>query len=373
MKVIVVKRENKHLILLLQNNKLHDLHVAPEQEGLLGNIYLARVQKIIPGLQAAFVDIEKGTSCFLQKVDLKSIKGNDEIPVQVVAEASKSKQPAVSCELSLQGQFCAVALKKPGLSFSGQLSVTCKKKIKEALSHCSVYEKYHVIIRTNAGELSDYNPLTEEMVGLAQELSDLLDAAPHRTCFSLLRKEALGYVKAVRDIKESTYDEIVTDIPEVFEILYGLYGEKVRFYQDEMITLSKLYSVETHLQNALSKKVWLDSGGFLVIEPTEALTVIDVNTGKYDNKKIHSFLPVNKQAAEEIARQMRIRNLSGIIIVDFINMESEKDNLELLAYLRELVKKDSVKTRVIDMTPLGLMEITRQKTSKTLWEVLSQY
>ncbi len=372
MKVIVVKREEKILVLFIHNNKLQSLQVT-ESESLLGNIYLGKVQKILPGLKAAFVDISNGCSCFLQKADFSHLKGNDEIPVQIIAEASKTKQPTASCELTLQGQYCVVAYGKPGLSFSSKLPVIKKKRLKAELDDMAdLWTRYHVVIRTNAGELAEITPLREEIHCLTKELTDLLENAVHRTCFSLLRKETEGYVKAVRDIRECDYDEIVTDLPEVHDTLKALYGEKVRFYQDEMLSLSKLYSVETHLQNGLVKKVWLDLGGFLVIEPTEALTVIDVNTGKYDNKKIHSFLPINKQAAEEIARQMRIRNLSGIIIVDFINMDSPAEQDELMAYLRELVKKDSVKTTVIDMTPLGLVEITRKKESKMLFERISK-
>ncbi len=371
MKVVVVKREEKILVLLIGDNKLQSLQVT-ETGNLLGNIYLGKVQKILPGLNAAFVDIGKGMSCFLQKADFSKIKGNDEIPVQIVAEASKTKQPTASCELTLQGQYCVVALKKPGLSFSSKLNLIKKKRLKAGLEELTdVFEKYHVVIRTNAGELEEISPLRGEISSLAEELTNLLESAGHRTCYSTLWKETESYVKAVRDIRERDYDEIVTDLSEVYDTLKVIYGERVRIYQDEMLSLSKLYSVETHLQNGLARKVWLDLGGFLIIEPTEALTVIDVNTGKYDNKKVHSFLPINMQAAEEIARQIRIRNLSGIIIVDFINMDSDAENEELLSYLRELTKKDSIKMVIVDMTALGLVEITRKKVNKMLWETLN--
>lgn len=148
----------------------------------------------------------------------------------------------------------------------------------------------------------------------------------------------------------------------------------VRLYQDSMLSLSTLYSLEGKLKTALDSRVWLKSGGYLVIEPTEALTVIDVNSGKYESEKNpqDAYRQINLEAAAEVAFQLRLRNLSGIIIVDFINMQSPSDNARLLYVLRDLVKRDGVKTTVVDMTPLGLVEITRKKISKPLREQLSR-
>ena len=144
----------------------------------------------------------------------------------------------------------------------------------------------------------------------------------------------------------------------------------VRLYQDKVLPLSVLYSVESKLETALASRVWLKSGGYLIIEPTEALTVIDVNTGKYEAGKDpqETYRRINLEAAEEVAIQLVLRNLSGIIIVDFINMQSASYNRELLNHLKALVQKDKVQTHVVDMTPLGLVEITRKKISKPLRE-----
>ena len=144
----------------------------------------------------------------------------------------------------------------------------------------------------------------------------------------------------------------------------------IRLYQDTLLSLSSLYSLEKKLENAFSSHVWLKSGGFLVIEPTEALTVIDVNSGKYEagRNANETYRKINLEAGEEVARQLRLRNLSGIIIVDFINMRSGQYRQELLHYMRELTAKDRISTRIIDITPLGLMEITRKKINKPLRE-----
>ena len=168
--------------------------------------------------------------------------------------------------------------------------------------------------------------------------------------------------------------EIVTDQLSMQEPLERYCREheidvSVRLYQDDTLSLSVLYSIESKLETALASRIWLKSGGYLVIEPTEALTVIDVNTGKYEAGKEpqETYRRINLEAAEEVAIQLRLRNLSGIIVVDFINMQASY-NRELLEYLRALVQKDKIQTDVVDMTPLGLVEITRKKMSRPLRE-----
>ena len=188
------------------------------------------------------------------------------------------------------------------------------------------------------------------------------------------------YIKNLRDIYDESYDEIITDCQDIYLNLKQYFENNslteygsLRLYNDDRITLSNLYGIPSKIEMALGSRVWLKSGGYLVIEPTEALTVIDVNSGKYESKKgtpDNSAYKINMEAAEEIAYQLKLRNLSGIIIVDFINMK-KNDNEQLLSYLKKLCRKDSVPTDVVDMTPLGLVEITRKKINKTLKEQLS--
>lgn len=146
----------------------------------------------------------------------------------------------------------------------------------------------------------------------------------------------------------------------------------LRLYEDSLLPLYKLYSVEQRLQELTDKKVWLKSGGYLVIEPTEALISIDVNTGKYESGKDReeTFYRINREAAEMIAVHLRARNLSGMILVDFINLKSRERETALLEYMRELLKKDPIPARALDMTALGLMELTRKKVAPSLAEQL---
>ena len=176
-------------------------------------------------------------------------------------------------------------------------------------------------------------------------------------------------------------EKIITDIPEVYDSVRRYLGEnepgeaaKLEFYDDMQLPLNKLYSVESQISTALNKRVWLPSGGYLVIEPTEALTVIDVNSGKFTgNRKLkdNTYLKINMEAAVEIGRQLMLRNLSGIIVVDFINLNTFEEKKELMSYLADILKADTVPTSVVDMTRLGLVEITRKKIRKPLHEVIA--
>ena len=163
------------------------------------------------------------------------------------------------------------------------------------------------------------------------------------------------------------------DLESVYTSLINASAGNVRLYNDDMLSLSKLYSVEHRIENALSKHVWLKTGGYLIIEPTEAMTVIDVNTGKFDgnNKdREKTFYKINSEAVMEIARQLKLRNLSGIVIIDFINMEDENNRRELQKQLEKELAKDSVRTAFVDFTKLGLAEVTRKKIKRPLHEVL---
>lgn len=275
-----------------------------------------------------------------------------------------------------------------------------------------------MIVRTKAGEAESAEELLEHFYDLAALYIRLLHIARYRSCFSCLKRadteietvlqQFAGYGDRAATVQEQNSSEepmtkaapcealpwdasliwdgsvskrpereIITDQEASYEQLMQYKSENaleipIRLYRDSMLSLSALYGIEGKLKAALDSRVWLKSGGYLVIEPTEALTVIDVNSGKYEDGKNpqDTYLRINLEAAREVAIQLRLRNLSGIIIVDFINMRSSSDNAQLLHVLKSLVKQDKVPTTVIDMTPLGLVEITRKKISKPLWEQL---
>ena len=188
------------------------------------------------------------------------------------------------------------------------------------------------------------------------------------------------YLYSLQNLNQGQLDAIITDDLAIYEQIRDYLQEfqpencqKLRFYEDKLVSLNKLYSLDIRLQEALQERVWLKSGGYLVIQPTEALIVIDVNSGKSIAKKQaqEHYLKINLEAAEEIAHQLRLRNLSGIIIIDFIDMKSEEDNDTLMKSLRSYVRTDHVRVQVVDMTKLHLVELTRKKIKKSLKEQLT--
>ena len=195
-----------------------------------------------------------------------------------------------------------------------------------------------------------------------------------------LYKEKPLYVNHILGFPNDYIDEIITDDDNIYDTICAYLPEnermKVRLYKDEMLELYKLYDVKKQLEQASAQKVWLKCGGYIIIEQTEALTSIDVNSGKCISKKSgeaakeDTVYKVNSEAANEIARQIKLRNLSGIIIIDFINMKSEDNTQKLMSGLRHLFKNDKVTTTLIDITKLGLVEVTRKREGVTLLQAL---
>lgn len=397
-KIVITKQNNRLLLSLFKNNKPELFSVVPclEEKGLLGNIYLARVKDVVPAIQGAFLNISAGETVYLPFSECKKLllanrecpaeytdgqmclKQGDEVVVQISGEAVKTKPPSATCNLTFTGQYCVCDYFGHGLKYSKKISKEMQKELDGGIRGKEIQgrKKYGFVIRTNAQELSDYTPLYEEMQRFIAAFDAITDTYRHRTCYSCFYRKESELISVIKNIPLSAYDEIVTDMENVYTMLSEIFrvedtknGISIRLYQDKMLALTKLYSVDTHLKEALGKRVWLSCGGYLVIEPTEAMVVIDVNSGKAQGKgkKYEQYiLSVNLEAAKEVARQLRLRNYCGMIMVDFINMECEEDKKLLLKTLDSYLKEDKVRTRLIDMTALGIVEITRKKESKPL-------
>ena len=355
----------------------------------LGNIYVGRVQKVVKNIQAAFIEIAPGMPCyypmnkkrtpvFVKKMPSKELVQGDEILVQIEKESVKTKAPTVTTNLNLSGRYVVLTTENTRIGFSSKLSRETKSRLQTLIA-----ENYHadfgLIVRTNAANAEEQE-LLSEIQALNKKLTDIIQYASTRTCFSCVYRAMPKYMTYLQNSYQQEVAEIVTDLPEIYDEIRE-YGKQypafsqtpVRLYEDPMLPLSKLYNLECEISRALSKKVWLRSGGYLVIEPTEALTVIDVNTGKSAAKKDPQkhFLKINQEAAEEIALQLRLRNISGIIIIDFIDLASKEENQLVIDTLKRAVKNDSVPVQVLDMTKLYLVEVTRKKIEKTLKEQLT--
>lgn len=382
--VVITEYKNRICTILFQDNVMQEIHVEAD-ESILSAIFMAKVKNISKNINAAFVELFDGQMAFLPLEDVKdcsflhSIDGRlregDEIPVQVIKEAVKTKDPVVTTKLSVNGAYAVVSLdkKKSGFRFSRKLSADKKHELIDALSGIELPADYAYVVRTGAGELTDFSVLFKELHYLISQMDEILLRAKTRTCFSCIYQGVPSYIDFLHHISNIDYEEIVTDIPNVYEALQVHYkgNKSIRLYQDTF-PLKKLYSIETKMEELFSEKIYLKSGGTIFIEYTEAMTVIDVNTGKCISKKDKDTLnyQINLEAADMIARQLRLRNISGIIIVDFINMESEEYKAKLIQELKKLLKKDSVSCNYVDITGLGLVEITRKKVQKPIYEIL---
>ena len=361
-------------------------------KGILGNIYVGKVQNIVKNIHAAFIEIADGIMCYYSLDDKAEpvftnpkkdsvMKIGDEVIVQVSKEGMKTKLPSVSSNLNFTGRYLVLTSQRKELGFSGKLNKEEKKRIREFLEG-EMPENAGIIVRTNARNAKK-EEILEELKNLQTRYETLLKKGHSRVCFSLLEEHMPDYLQTLQNVYTQTLDEIVTDNSEVFQAVqnylncYGEYEIPLRFYEDKLLPLSKLYSLESVLERSLQERVWLKSGGFLVIQPTEAFVCIDVNTGKFSGKKEiqETFRKINLEAAKEIAWQLRLRNLSGIILIDFINMENQEDKKELLHTLQAYLNQDPIKGTVVDITSLNIVEVTRKKVRKPLleeWKALNE-
>ena len=364
------------------------------KKSILGNIYVGQVENIAANIQAAFVMIDPDTRCYLPLSDVKNpvfssgrtgdapLRPGDMLLVQVSREAMKGKLPAVTTNLNFTGKYLVLTTGEKKIGFSKKLIQEEKNKLNKWLEEERAVSprEYGIVVRTNAGEASKEEFLTE-LSFLKRLYEKTAVYGRSRTCFSCVYETEPFYMNAVRDTYSKHLDEIVTDIPEVFEHITAYlkevsHGEenKVRLYEDALLPLYKLYRIGMVLEEVQKQKVWLKSGGFLVIQQTEAFVSIDVNSGKFTGKKKaeETYRKINLEAAGEIARQLRLRNLSGIILIDFINMENPDHQDELLHVLQKHLRKDSVKAKAVDITPLHILEMTRKKVRRPLSEDLKE-
>lgn len=385
--------QTKTLSVLMNHKDCMEISCDIEEErSLIGNIYVGKVKNIVKNIDAAFVEIKKGVLCFLPLSEAEDaiftnhkenqkITIGDELLVQVLKDGVKTKAPVVSSNLNFTGRYFVFTTKrKEELGVSNKLEAVDRKRLQDFVRQKND-DGFGVIIRTNAKNASE-EELNAEYAYLKEVHNKVVNFGVHKTVFSLLMQDEAPYIKQLRNISQDELGEIITDDKEIFEQAQEFLSkhqpadlDKLRFYEDESYSLWKLYGLETVLDDATRTRVWLKSGGYLVVEPTEALTVIDVNTGKYDgNKKVDAtFKKINTEAAIETAKQLRLRNISGIIIIDFIDMKSEEDKQDVLNTLTQELKKDPVKAALVDMTKLNLAEVTRKKVKKSLREQLGSY
>jgi ribonuclease G len=396
-------------VAVLEDGVLCGIQVERE-EPLAGNIYKGRVASVLPGMEAAFVDIGLERNAFLPLADIRSeridplggpegeeledpigrgrirerLRVGQEIILQVTKEPRGSKGARATTYVALPGHYVVLMPTVSGVGVSRRIDREQERKRLRALAERlrppregRRGDRVGLIVRTAAEGVGERD-LADDVRFLMQVWEGATERARTARAPALLYQD-LGLVgRVVRDLFTGEVDRLVVDSAEELEQIRDL----LRAFPDAMLgrlhlhtgprPLFETFGIDRELERALHRKVWLRSGGYLVFDRTEAATVIDVNTGKYVGKtdQPSTILRTNLEAASEVARQIRLRDIGGIILVDFIDMESEKHRRRVVAALQEAIKADRTKTHVIDLTGLGLVELTRKRVYQSLDEIM---
>jgi ribonuclease G len=405
-------------VAILEDDRLVELLVdRPDARRSVGDIFLGRVEAVLPGIQAAFVDIGAEKSAFLHASDLvedededdalESSLGEDDggegqgggrgrarrrLPnvadelkrgetklVQVTKEPISTKGPRVTAQVSLAGRFLVY------MPFASRVGVSRKiegreqrARLREMVTHLVPKDEGGWIIRTVADDLTEEKCRREiqHLLGLWKKIRRKAGSARAPT---LLQQETSLTRGIVRDLFSDKVDSLLVDSrqlhDEIEQYLKQIDPEllqRVHHYRDETPLFDK-YDVEAEIRGLFQQRVGLPTGGYLIIQPTEALTSIDVNTGRYTGKKDpeSTILRTNLEAAREVARQLRLRDIGGIIVVDFIDMETRGNRDKVLQELRTYLGRDRARTRAFAVSELGLVEMTRQRVRPSLWQSMT--
>ena len=405
--ILVSATARESWVALMEDGQLVEVMLDRADQGrLLGDIYLGKVDAVLPGIQAAFVDIGAEKAGFLHVSDLETEDEDDDnggggggggrrarkyppiqdvlqkgqdIIVQVTKEPMGTKGSRLTAQISLPGRFLVYM---PGSSHVG---VSRKIEDREERARLRTLAKGilpndsgGIIVRTVSEELNE-DTFRKEFKRLSSSWRKILKKSEGAKAPTLLRREAKLISGVMRDLFSNRFESITVDDKAVHnEILQYVRSvapelkDRVRFYTDPVSLFDK-HGVEEEVQGTFQRKVMFPSGGYIVIEPTEALVSIDVNTGRYTGKKDpeSTILKTNLDAAREIARQLRLRDIGGIIVCDFIDMDSQKNRDRVLKEFRSHLGRDRARTKASEISALGLIEMTRQRVRPSLFQSLT--
>ncbi|GAA3022558.1 Rne/Rng family ribonuclease [Microbacterium dextranolyticum] len=393
--MIVRSKNGRIQIAVLEDNVLVEHYVARSQESsLIGNVYLGRVQNVLPSMEAAFVDIGRGRNAVLysgevdwdavetgnqpRRIEL-ALKSGDRVLVQVTKDPVGHKGARLTSQISLPGRYLVYV---PGGAMNGisrKLPDTERARLKRILKEV-LPESSGVIVRT-AAEGATEDQLTRDVQRLTSQWEHISAQVQSQQAPALLHSEPDLLVKIVRDVFNEDFSKMLIQGEDAYQTITSyLTGvapdllERIEKYEDDQDPFDR-FRVTEQIEKALDRKVWLPSGGSLVIDRTEAMTVVDVNTGKFvgsGGNLEETVTKNNLEAAEEIVRQLRLRDIGGIIVVDFIDMVLESNRDLVLRRLIECLSRDRTKHQVAEVTSLGLVQMTRKKLGLGLLETFSE-
>jgi ribonuclease E len=392
--MLVRRSPHQTQIVVLEGPVLVEHYVArSDRQSLVGNVYVGKVRNVLPGMEAAFVDFGEGKNGVVyagdieyKEFDLKGkprrienvLKAGDPVLVQVVKDAMGHKGARLTNQISLAGRYLVLAPNEEVRGISRRLPDEERRRLREIVAELKP-EGTGIIVRT-AAEGATKDDIAGDIDRLKKTWRRIDEDRNTASVPSVIYEEPPLVLRVIREHFTKDFKRLLIDDKQthtqVLDYLSGTEADlvdKVTLYEDEL-ALFERYHVEDQLRKALDRKVWLPSGGHLVIDRTEALTVVDVNTGRFvgTTNLEETVLQNNLESAEEIARQLRLRDIGGIIVIDFIDMEDQRNQEAVLRRLREHLAKDKTRTQVFDVSHLGLVEMTRKNVSAGLLESFSE-
>ncbi len=387
---------------ILEDKELAEIHIErTNHQGLVGNIYRGKVSSVLPGMQAAFIDIgyeknaflyvgdaipkkeysddESEISCNYEEYNISDIlKVGQEITVQVIKEPIGTKGPRVSTHITLPGRNLVLLPNADYIGISRRIENDAERQKLKKIAEKLKPQNMGLIVRT-VSEGKEESDFVEDVSFLLKLWAKIKESENKGTVPRCIHKDINLIYRSVRDLFTWDVDKFIINnekeynkVLELVEMISPLLKSRVELFQKEY-KIFDYYQIETKIERALSRKVWLKCGGYIIIDKTEALTVIDVNTGKFvgESNLEETVLKTNLEATREIAKQLRLRDIGGIVIIDFIDMNNSEHQQLVLDSLKQSLKGDRTKTIVLGMTELGLVEMTRKKIRQELSTVMS--
>ena len=390
-------------VAIIEHGAVQELHVERTLErGLVGNVYLGKVSRVLPGMQSAFIDIGLERAAFLHVADVwnppaegetisaaratqsqtpieRQVFEGQSLMVQVIKDPIGSKGARLSTQISIAGRLLVFLPQDDHIGVSQKIPLAQREELRNRMQSLCGSQGGGFILRTNAEDASD-SELAEDIAYLRKAWARIKEASMTLPAQSLLHQDLNLLQRVLRDLVGEGTQTIRVDSREQFEALHAFGAEfmpmaaqKLQHYKGER-PIFDLYSVDEEISKALGRRVDLKSGGYLIVDQTEALTTVDVNTGGYVGARNFddTIFKTNLEAAQAIARQLRLRNLGGIIIADFIDMGREDHKEEVLAEFKKQLQRDRVKTMAGGFSQLGLVEMTRKRTRESLAHMLCE-
>lgn len=417
MQEILLNIESKEMRLaLLKNGELHDLVVERKKERqITGNIYKGHVTNILHNIQSAFIDISEGENGFIHISDIientkkfeemfdmdfdldydisaidtnkaqnlkidQVLKSDQSVIVQVVKEPIGTKGARLTSKVSLPGRYLVLLPNSPHRGVSRKIEDRSNRdRLKKIIRSFEMPQDMGLICRT-----ASQSATTEMLIAEAQELmhtwQTIVEGFKNAPGSALLYEESDLIKRAVLTCADKKLDRLLVDDYNVYQSCKRLYAPydkehplRIEYYRDK-VPMFERFSVEKEIEKGLRRKIWLSSGGYLFFDQTEAMHTIDVNSGRSSNFKSEdveeTLVRINLEAAQEIARQLRLRNIGGLIICDFIDMRSRKNQRRVLEHLKDCMKEDSAKCTILGMSEFGLVEMTRQRSRGSLSQTM---